>query len=160
MRKSVWKLLLLSLAPPAVGWLFNASILVWSEIPLLSGLVWYGLPLAELFFWYQAGRKCRAKELGYLPSLALTHWVVAAEAAVYLWQFLFVSSEARSAALAGFSQMFNIFVIYTARLAPLFETRPNYFGQATFLGMELMGLVLLAAAFSAGYLWPPKELNE
>ena len=38
MRKSVWKLLLLSLAPPAVGWLFNASILVWSEIPLLSGL--------------------------------------------------------------------------------------------------------------------------
>ncbi|MEA4954303.1 MAG: dephospho-CoA kinase [Pseudoflavonifractor sp.] len=157
MKKNAWKLLLLSLAPLAVGWLFNVTIMIWSDISLLSSLVWYGLPLAELFFWYQVGRRCRARTLGYLPALALTHWVVAVEVAVYLWQFLAVSSEARNMELAGFSQDFNIFMIYTVRLARLFETQPNYIGQATTVAMELMGFALLVAAFSLGYLWVPKE---
>ena len=58
--------------------------------------------------------------------------------------------------LAGFSQYFNIFSLYTARLALLFESQPNYIGQATMTATEVIALVLMALVFSAGYLWPPK----
>lgn len=157
MKKSTWKLLPVSLVPLAVGWLFHATFMIWNAIPLVGTLLWFGLPLAELAFWYQVGRRCRAGGAGYLPALALTHWVMAAEVAVYLWQFWLVDGAGQSMALAGFSQDFNIFSIYTMRLAMLFETQPNYVGPITMTASEVIALVLMVLIFSAGYLWPPKE---
>lgn len=157
MKKSAWKLLLVSLVPLAVGWVYNVTFMMWATIPVLGMFIWYGAPLAVLAFWGLLGYNCRAKGRRYLPTLALTHWVMAAEVAVYLWQFLLVGDEARSMLLAGFSQWFNVFAIYTTRLALLFESQPNYIGQATMTASEVIALVLMVLAFSLGWLWPHRK---
>lgn len=157
MKKSAWKLLLAGLAPAAVGWVYNVTFMIWATIPVLGMFIWYGVPLAVLAFWGLLGYNCRAKGRRYLPTLALTHWVMAAEVAVYLWQFLLVGDEARSMLLAGFSQWFNVFAIYTTRLALLFESQPNYVGQATMTASEVIALALMVLAFSLGWLWPHRK---
>ena len=157
MKKSAWKLLLAGLAPAAVGWVYNVTFMIWATIPVLGMFIWYGVPLAVLAFWGLLGYNCRAKGRRYLPTLALTHWVMAAEVAVYLWQFLLVGDEARSMLLAGFSQWFNVFAIYTTRLALLFESQANYIGQATMTAAEVIALALMALAFSLGWLWPHRK---
>ncbi|BDF68235.1 hypothetical protein CE91St43_22070 [Oscillospiraceae bacterium] len=157
MKKSAWKLLLAGLAPAAVGWVYNVTFMIWATIPVLGMFIWYGVPLAVLAFWGLLGYNCRAKGRRYLPTLALTHWVMATEVAVYLWQFLLVGDEARSMLLAGFSQWFNVFAIYTTRLALLFESQPNYVGQATMTASEVIALALIVLAFSLGWLWPHRK---
>ena len=149
-----WKLLLLALVPGVWGWLCNhlMSMSLTGGPAFLLTLVFYVQAPAAIVFCLWLGRRCGRSERGYPASLLLTQWPSPVSFALYVWQFWFVSGEARSSLLAGLGQ-------YPA--APLFSPAARLVGP--FAGSSwgtpettaatALSLVLLAALFSLGFWW-------
>ena len=100
-----WKLLLLSLVPGVLGWAGNwLTALSLNGPAFLFTLVFYIQAPAAIVFCLWLGHLCGRSERSYPASLLLTQWPSLASFALYVWQFHFVSDEARSFLLAGLGQ--------------------------------------------------------
>ena len=97
-----WKLLLLALVPGLWGWLCNWLTAVSLNGPaFLFTLAFYIQVPAAIVFCLWLGHLCGRSERSYPACLLLTQWPSLVSFALYVWQFHFVSSEARSFLLAG-----------------------------------------------------------
>ena len=100
-----WKLLLLALVPGLWGWLCNWLTAVSLNGPaFLFTLAFYIQVPAAIVFCLWLGHLCGRSERSYPACLLLTQWPSLVSFALYVWQFHFVSSEARSFLLAGLGQ--------------------------------------------------------
>ena len=149
-----WKLLLLALVPGLWGWLCNHLMAVsLTGCPsFLFSLAFYIQAPAAIVFCLWLGRRCGRSGRSYPASLLLTQWPNPVSLALYVWQFHFVSSAARSTLLAGLGQYPALPLLSLA--TPL--VRPfagNDWGPPETLAAIVISLVLLAALFSLGYLW-------
>lgn len=97
-----WKLLLLALVPGLWGWLCNWLTAVSLNGPaFLFTLAFYIQVPAAIVFCLWLGHLCGRSERSYPACLLLTQWPSLVSFALYVWQFHFVSSEARSFLLGG-----------------------------------------------------------
>lgn len=143
-----WKLFLCSLVPMAFGWLTNRLILV----PFLGTLLFYAAPLAMAAFCLWLGLRCARDGARFLPALLLTQWLNVLSLGLYVWQFHFVSDEARSFFLAGLAQYpAHSFLLISGKVAWLLDT-DNVWGAGETLIMTAGSVVLLLVLFSCGYL--------
>ena len=100
-----WKLLLLALVPGLWGWLCNWLTAVSLNGPaFLFTLAFYIQVPAAIVFCLWLGHLRGRSERSYPACLLLTQWPSLVSFALYVWQFHFVSSEARSFLLAGLGQ--------------------------------------------------------
>ena len=100
-----WKLLLLALVPGLWGWLCNwLTALSLNGPAFLFTLAFYIQVPAAIVFCLWLGHLCGRSERSYPACLLLTQWPSLVSFALYVWQFHFVSSEARSFLLAGLGQ--------------------------------------------------------
>ena len=158
-----WKLLLLSLVPGVWGWLCNhlMAVSLTSGPAFLLTLAFYIQAPAAIVFCLWLGRRCGRSERGYPASLLLTQWPSLASFALYVWQFWFVTDEARSFLLAGLGQYPGIplFSLSSWLVAP-FSGHDWALPETT--AATALSLVLLAALFSLGFLWGrrQKKLEE
>ena len=150
-----WKLLLLSLVPGLWGWLCNwlVSMSLTSGNGFLFMVVYYLLQApAAIVFCLWLGRRCGRSERGYPASLLLTQWPSLVSFALYVWQFHFVSSEARSFLLAGLGQYPGLPLFSLAcRLVIPFSN--HSWGPPETLAANALSLLMLAVLFSLGFLW-------
>ena len=88
-----------------------------------------------------------------LPAcLLLTQWPSLVSFALYVWQFHFVSSEARSFLLAGLGQYPGLPLFSLAcRLVIPFSN--HSWGPPETLAANALSLLMLAVLFSLGFLW-------
>ena len=150
-----WKLLLLSLVPGLWGWLCNwlVSMSLTSGNGFLFMVVYYLLQApAAIVFCLWLGRRCGRSERGYPASLLLTQWPNPVSLALYVWQFHFVSSAARSTLLAGLGQ-YPALPLLSLATPLVWPFAGNDWGPPETLAAIVISLVLLAALFSLGYLW-------
>ena len=85
-------------------------------------------------------------------SLLLTQWPSLVSFALYVWQFHFVSSEARSFLLAGLGQYPGLPLFSLAcRLVIPFSN--HSWGPPETLAANALSLLMLAVLFSLGFLW-------
>ena len=103
------------------------------------------------------GRRCGRSGRGYPASLLLTQWPSLVSFALYVWQFWFVTDEARSFLLAGLGQYPGIPLFsLSSRLVVPFSGHdwalPDTF-TIIFYSILAISLVLLAVLFSLGFLW-------
>ena len=92
-----WKLLLLALVPGLWGWLCNwLTALSLNGPTFLFTLAFYIQVPAAIVFCLWLGHLCGRSERSYPACLLLTQWPSLVSFALYVWQFHFVSSEARS----------------------------------------------------------------
>ena len=150
-----WKLLLLSLVPGLWGWLCNwlVSMSLTSGNGFLFMVVYYLLQApAAIVFCLWLGRRCGRSERGYSACLLLTQWPSLVSFALYVWQFHFVSSEARSFLLAGLGQYPGLPLFSLAcRLVIPFSN--HSWGPPETLAANALSLLMLAVLFSLGFLW-------
>ena len=155
-----WKLCLLSLVPGVLGWLCNLllSWTLFASLPaFLSNLLFYisyYLPtLAAIAFCLWLGRRCGREKYSFPQYLLCTQWPSAASLILYVWQFHFVSDQARSTLLAVLGQMPSApLMLFATRLTLLLDT-DNTWAQAESLLATIFSLVLLALLYVAGYWW-------
>mgnify|MGYP007067590302 CR=1 FL=1 len=150
-----WKLLLLSLVPGLWGWLCNwlVSMSLTSGNGFLFMVVYYLLQApAAIVFCLWLGRRCGRSERGYSACLLLAQWPSLVSFALYVWQFHFVSSEARSFLLAGLGQYPGLPLFSLAcRLVIPFSN--HSWGPPETLAANALSLLMLAVLFSLGFLW-------
>lgn len=150
-----WKLLLLSLVPGLWGWLCNwlVSMSLTSGNGFLFMVVYYLLQApAAIVFCLWLGRRCGRSERGYPASLLLTQWPSLVSFTLYVWQFWFVTDEARSSLLALLGQAPSIPLTYFAALLVLPFSGDSWL-QADSTAVTALSLVLLAVLFSLGFWW-------
>ncbi len=143
-------LVLLTFVPIPAGYLVNLFL----PVPMVGALAYYVIPLIVLAFWFWLGG-CYAKTgWGAVRSVLTGSVSGILSLALYLWQFWIQSDETRNLALAGLSQMYASAApaYLTARLAILFEARPDYAGKAAMTALQVISLILMMAVFTAGYL--------
>ena len=150
-----WKLLLLSLVPGLWGWLCNwlVSMSLMSGNGFLFMVVYYLLQApAAIVFCLWLGRRCGRSERGYPASLLLTQWPSLVSFALYVWQFHFVSDEARNSLLALLGQAPSIPLTHFAACLVLPFSGDSWL-QADSTAATALSLVLLAVLFSLGFWW-------
>ena len=155
-----WKLCLLSLVPGVLGWLCNLllSWTLFASLPaFLSNLLFYisyYLPtLAAIAFCLWLGRRCGREKYSFPQYLLCTQWPSAASLILYVWQFHFVSDQARSTLLAVLGQMPSApLMLFATRLTWLLDT-DNTWDRPESLLATIFSLVLLALLYVAGYWW-------
>lgn len=121
-----WKLLLLALVPGLWGWLCNWLTAVSLNGPaFLFTLAFYIQVPAAIVFCLWLGHLCGRSERSYPACLLLTQWPSLVSFALYVWQFHFVSSEARSFLLAGLGQYpgLPLFSLACRLVIPLFQSQ-------------------------------------
>lgn len=148
-------LVLLTLIPIFAGYLINLALF----IPVVGMLLFYIGPLFVLGFWFWLGGQYSKTDWTAIPSVLIGHAAGILSLALYLWQFLGQSDETRNMTLAGLSQMYSAATpsYLVARLAVLFESRPNYAGRTTMVAMQVISLVLMIVIFTVGYFWGKKR---
>ena len=150
-----WKLLLLSLVPGLWGWLCNwlVSMSLTSGNGFLCMVVYYLLQApAAIVFCLWLGRRCGRSERGYSACLLLAQWPSLVSFALYVWQFHFVSDEARNSLLALLGQAPSIPLTYFAACLVLPFSGDSWL-QADSTAATALSLVLLAVLFSLGFWW-------
>ena len=155
-----WKLCLLALVPGVLGYLCNLllSWMLFVSLPaFLSNLLFYisfYLPtLAAIAFCLWLGRRCGREKDSFPKYLLCTQWPSAVSLILYIWQFHFVSDEARSTLLAMLGQVAAAPMMpVAARLTWLLDM-DNAWAQAESLLANIFSLTLLAALSIAGYWW-------
>ena len=155
-----WKLCLLSLVPGVLGWLCNLllSWTLFASLPaFLSNLLFYisyYLPtLAAIAFCLWLGRRCGREKYSFPQYLLCTQWPSAASLILYVWQFHFVSDQARSTLLAVLGQMPSApLMLFGTRLTWLLDTDNTWDWPESLLA-TIFSLALLAALYIAGYWW-------
>ena len=148
-----WKLLLLALVPGLWGWLCNWLTAVSLNGPaFLFTLAFYIQVPAAIVFCLWLGHLCGRSERSYPACLLLTQWPILVSFALYVWQFHFVSSEARSFLLAGLGQYPGLPLFSLAcRLVIPFSN--HSWGPLETLAANALSLLMLAVLFSLGFLW-------
>lgn len=151
-------LILLTLIPILAGCLINFVILV----PIIGTLFFYIFPLLVLTFWFWLGGQYAKTDWKALPAILIGSASGILSLALYLWQFVGQNAESRNLFLAGLSQMYSLStpVYLVARVAVLFETRPDDMGQTTAIAMQILSLILMIAVFSAGFFWSRKHCTK
>ena len=153
-----WKLLLLALVPGVLGWLCNllmAASLTGGPAFLLT-LAFYIQAPAAIVFCLWLGRRCGWSERSYPASLLLTQWPSLVSFALYVWQFWFVTDEARSSLLAGLGQYpAGPLLSLASRLVWPFAG--SSWGLPETTAATVLSLVLLAALFSLGFWWGRRQ---
>ena len=149
-----WKLLLLSLVPGLWGWLCNhlMAVSLTGGPAFLLTLAFYIQAPAAIVFCLWLGRRCGRSERGYSACLLLTQWPSLVSFALYVWQFHFVSDEARNSLLALLGQAPSIPLTYFAALLVLPFSGDSWL-QADSTAATALSLVLLAVLFSLGFWW-------
>ena len=150
-----WKLLLLALVPGLWGWLCNwlVSMSLTSGNGFLFMVVYYLLQApAAIVFCLWLGRRCGRSERGYPACLLLTQWPSLVSFALYVWQFWFVTDEARSSLLALLGQAPSIPLTHFAACLVLPFSGDSWL-QADSTAATALSLVLLAVLFSLGFWW-------
>ncbi len=144
-------LVLLTLIPCIVGFLVNLTL----RFPVIGTVMFRGVPFLVLIFWFFLGSWYARASWKPASALLIGNATGILSVVIYLWQFLGESDATRNVALAAISQMYSAstpIYIY-APLARLFETQPNYVGQATTTAIQIIALILMAVIFAAGYFW-------
>ena len=149
-----WKLLLLSLVPGLWGWLCNhlmAVSLTGGPAFLLTLTFYLQAPAAAVFcLWL--GRACARTGRGFSFSLLLTQWPSLLSFLLFVWQFWFVTDEARSFLLAGLGQYpASPLLSPASRLVWPFADSSWSLPETT--AATAISLLMLAALFSLGFLW-------
>ena len=155
-----WKLCLLALVPGVLGWLGNVLIARVIFLPLPAALVnlltyasLYLPTVAAAVFCLWLGRRCGREQYPFPKYLLCTQWPSAVSLILYVWQFHFVSDEARSTLLAVLGQMPSTpLMLFGTRLTWWLDT-DNTWAQAESLLATIFSLVLLALLYVAGYWW-------
>ena len=155
-----WKLCLLALVPGALGWLSNVLLARVIFLPLPAALVnlltyaaLYLPTVAAAVFCLWLGRRCGREQYPFPKYLLCTQWPSAVSLILYIWQFHFVSDEARSTLLAMLGQVAAVPMMpVAARLTWLLDM-DNAWAQAESLLANIFSLTLLAALSIAGYWW-------
>lgn len=152
MKKSI--LILLTFIPLIVGYIINITI----TIPGIGMIIYYVVPIGVLIFWFYLGSLYSKTTWKAIPSVLIGSATGILSLILYLWQFLGRNDETRNMLLAGISQMYSIAtpMYLLARLAILFESRPNYVGQTTMLAIQVIAVILMIVIFTAGYFWGRK----
>ena len=148
-----WKLLLLALVPGLWGWLCNWLTAVSLNGPaFLFTLAFYIQVPAAIVFCLWLGHLCGRSERSYPACLLLTQCPSLLSFALYVWQFHFVSSDARSFLLAGLGQYPGLPLFSLAcRLVIPFSN--HNWGPPETLAANALSLLMLAVLFSLGFLW-------
>lgn len=149
-----WLLLLLALVPGLWGWLCNhlMAVSLTGGPAFLFSLAFYLQAPAAIVFCLWLGRRCGRSGRGCPSSLLLTQWPSLVSFALYVWQFWFVTDEARSSLLAGLGQYPGIPLLsLTSRLVAPFSGHDWALPETT--AAIALSLVLLAALFSLGFWW-------
>jgi len=142
-------LLICSLLPATIGWLSNYTLMVTSII------YWLSIP-AVIFICIWFGRKCAMTGWKFLPAFFLTQWLNLLSIPLYIWQFLFTSSEARNMHLAVLAQMPAAPLLPIAfRLVTPFAN--NDWARAEILSGIIISIVLMGILFTAGFIWGKKN---
>ena len=153
-----WKLLLLALVPGVLDWLCNllmAASLTGGPAFLLT-LAFYLQAPAAIVFCLWLGRRCGWSERSYPASLLLTQWPSPVSFALYVWQFWFVTDEARSFLWAGLGQYpAGPLLSLASRLVWPFAG--SSWGLPETTAATVLSLVLLAALFSLGFWWGRRQ---
>ena len=148
-----WKLALLALAPGVWGWLSNWLLARFLYGPdVLFSLAFYLQAPVGAAFCLWLGRRCGLAGRGFPSSLLLTQWPSPVSLALYVWQFHFISSAARSTLLAGLGQ-YPALPLLSLATPLVWPFAGNDWGPPETLAAIVISLVLLAALFSLGYLW-------
>ena len=150
-----WKLLLLALVPGLWGWLCNrlVAMLYTDGHYILLILVYYLLQApAAIVFCLWLGRRCGRSERRYPACLLLAQWPSLVSFALYVWQFWFVSDEARNSLLALLGQAPSIPLTHIATCLVL-PFSGDFWLQADSTAVAALSLLMLAALFSLGFLW-------
>ena len=144
-------LLICSLLPATIGWLSNYTLMVTSII------YWLSIP-AVIFICIWFGRKCAMTGWKFLPAFFLTQWLNLLSIPLYIWQFLFTSSEARNMHLAVLAQMpaAPLLPIAFRFVAPFAN---NDWARAEILSGIVISIVLMGILFTAGFIWGKKNLK-
>ena len=160
-----WKLCLLALVPGVLGWLCNLSLsmLLTASLPtfllsLLFYVAYYGPTVAAVAFCLWLGRRCRREQVSFPKYLLCTQWPSVVSLMLYIWQFLFVSDEGRSALLAALGQMPAVPLYSIASWAVVRFDTDHVIARPEMLAATVFSLVLLAALYIAGYRW--KRRNQ
>lgn len=148
--KFYW-LLICSLLPAAIGWLSNYTLMVTSII------YWLSTP-AVIFICIRFGKKCAMTGWKFLSSFFLTQWLNLLSIPLYIWQFLFTSSEARNMYLASLAQMpaTPLLPIAFGFVTPFAN---NDWARAEILSGIVISIVLMAILFTVGFVWGKKSLK-
>ena len=148
---SLYLLLVCALLPAAIGWLSNYTLMMTSII------YWLSTP-AVIFICIWFGRKCAMTGWKFLSSFFLTQWLNLLSVPLYIWQFLFTSSEARNMHLAVLAQMPAAPLLPIAfRLVTPFAN--NDWARAEILSGIIISIVLMGILFTAGFIWGKKNLK-
>jgi hypothetical protein len=158
LRKSY--LIIFAFIPAIVGYLYNFFLIQLLKIPSLITFLFYILPILILSFWFWVGGKFAQRNVKVFPAILIGNSIGIVSLLLYLWQFVFVSSDSRSLYLAGFSQDFSAGLsFFTARFAILFEPEKNVIGQATAIGIQVLGLLFMLIVFTLGYYLKKRKLR-
>ena len=149
-----WKLLLLALVPGLWGWLCNhlMAVSLTGGPSFLFSLAFYIQAPAAIVFCLWLGRRCGRSGRSYPASLLLTQWPSLVSFALYVWQFHFVSDEARNSLLALLGQAPSIPLTHFAACLVLPFSGDSWL-QADSTAATALSLVLLAVLFSLGFWW-------
>lgn len=150
-----WKLLLLALVPGLWGWLCNwlVSMSLTSGNGFLFMVVYYLLQApAAIVFCLWLGRRCGRSERGYPASLLLTQWPSLVSFTLYVWQFWFVTDEARSLLLSGLGQ-YPAGPLFSPASRLVWPFAGSDWGTPETTAATAISLVLLAVLFSLGFWW-------
>ena len=149
-----WKLLLLALVPGVLDWLCNhlMAVSLTGGPPFLLTLAFYLQAPAAMVFCLWLGRRCGRSERRYPACLLLAQWPSLVSFALYVWQFWFVSDEARNSLLALLGQAPSIPLTHIATCLVL-PFSGDFWLQADSTAVAALSLLMLAALFSLGFLW-------
>ena len=149
-----WKLLLLALVPGLWGWLCNhlMAVSLTGGPSFLFSLAFYIQAPAAIVFCLWLGRRCGRSERGYPASLLLTQWPSLVSFTLYVWQFWFVTDEARSLLLSGLGQ-YPAGPLFSPASRLVWPFAGSDWGTPETTAATALSLVLLAVLFSLGFLW-------
>lgn len=149
MKKSI--LVLLTFVPVIVGYIINFSL----RIPLIGMIIFYVLPLLTTVFWFYLGRQYALSTWKTVPALLIGNAAAIASLLIYLWQRLIETDQTANRTLLVVSQWFFTAApsYLLARIAVLFEPRPDYIGETSMVALHVIAFVYMTAFFySASFL--------
>ena len=148
-----WKLLLLALVPGLWGWLCNwLTALSLNGPTFLFTLAFYIQVPAAIVFCLWLGHLCGRSERSYPACLLLTQWPSLVSFTLYVWQFWFVTDEARSLLLSGLGQ-YPAGPLFSPASRLVWPFAGSDWGTPETTAATALSLVLLAVLFSLGFLW-------
>ncbi|OUN14439.1 hypothetical protein B5G38_13720 [Gemmiger sp. An87] len=148
-------LVLLALVPVAVGFVVNFTLFV----PVVGPLLFFLLPLATTVFWVYLGGRYACAGWNAPCAILIGNAMGLLSLAVYVWQYVLLPDENVNLFLAAASQMFSAATptYLFGRLAMLFESQPNYIGEATALALQVIAVLYMIAVFGFGYAWEKRK---